>query len=221
MKGLGVDPHAVARHMGHKSIDTQKHYTETTQGMKANVYDALARGARRVSNCNDDRKKAARSVVDVDAESTPVSKKPHVSTLNTAEKEELEAYRREQDPERKELEERRRRRSMENKENQVPAPSLAGLPVNPYSILYPYGYPPYPPPGIPPYHPPFPPGQIPSQLPPPAHAYSPPPPAHAYPQQPPANNDGAEEKTPLTSNNHHGGYQNGWNQFYGGGGYGR
>ncbi|CAB9521256.1 unknown protein [Seminavis robusta] len=60
MKGLSVDPHAVARHMGHKSIDTQKHYTETTLAIKSTVYNALGHGGiRRVSIDDNDQKPAA------------------------------------------------------------------------------------------------------------------------------------------------------------------
>ncbi|CAB9524309.1 unknown protein [Seminavis robusta] len=180
MKGAGVDPHAVARQMGHKSIDSQKHYTETTQGMKADVYNAIAKGGRKKAVAQKE------SPIVLDVDTTPVSKKPRVSTLNTDERRELEEYRRQEDPERKELE-RLRRKSMENKENVppvAPAPSLAGLPYNPYGILYPSGYPAYPPPGVPPYHPPFPMGQLPPPPPPRVHGvFHPPPPPPPPPRE--------------------------------------
>ncbi|CAB9521406.1 unknown protein (Partial), partial [Seminavis robusta] len=203
MKGLGVDPHAVARQMGHKSIDTQKHYTESTLALKAQAMNAI--GSVGVSRAK--RKSTGLPVEDL-TQDTPPSKKPaRGSTLNTAERKELEAYRREQDPERKELE-RLRRQSLESKgkENNPPVPPIPQVfPPVPYPYPYPY-QPPY---GYPHY-----------SMPPP-----PPPQYNMYP--PPVGMTPSSNKPDGNNNNqltggHHGGHVYGWNGHfsgnYGGGG---
>eukprot|EP00797_Seminavis_robusta_P023556 Sro3890_g351730.1 n/a (867) ;mRNA; r:671-3273 len=153
LKGQGVDPHAVARQMRHKSIDTQKHYTETTLGMRASVMNGLVAGVKRRNPIEEDgRKPAARPRVGLESDIenvTPHVQKHRPSALNTQEREELQQLRLQNDPDWLELERLRRLRN-------APVAAAGGHHHDPRCVI-PMG------PSPPPVRPPVPPMRPPAQ----------------------------------------------------------